>query len=165
MINPVYIYTDGSCLGNQFKNACGGYGAVVQVNGETLELSQSYHDTSNNRMELRAVIASLKTVCTPSEIVIFSDSKYVTDAFGQGWINGWTARGWRKANGKPVENQDLWKELLELLHGHHVVWEWVKGHSDNAFNERADVLAKMATASDNPLCDVGHTAVNIVSIY
>ncbi|WP_291327138.1 ribonuclease HI [Desulfovibrio sp. UCD-KL4C] len=165
MHTPICIYTDGSCLGNQFDNACGGYGAIMQINGDTIELAQGYSCTTNNRMELRAVIAALKVISTPSLITIMSDSKYVVEAFKQGWIDKWNTNGWKKSNRKPVENQDLWKEMLETLHSHNVEWLWVKGHSGNSFNERADHLACIAAASDNMLEDVGLTTATIVHKY
>jgi ribonuclease HI len=163
-LEKIEIYTDGSCLGNQFSRSDGGYGAIVITPDETIELAQGYRDTTNNRMELRAVIAALQTVQFESDITVFSDSKYVIDAFNQRWIDSWIKRGWRKSNHKPVENQDLWKELLEYVHGLKMRWVWVKGHSGNAFNERADFLANTAAANGNKRTDYGNTACTRVDI-
>ncbi len=165
MPRQIFIHTDGSCPGNQFENSCGGYGAIVTDGKMTIELAQGYLMTTNNRMELRAVIAALRTVTSQSFITIFSDSKYVIDAFNMGWIDSWVSNGWRKSNRKPVENSDLWHELLELIHGHEITWQWIKGHNGNAFNERADTLACMAAAGSNMLDDAGLTTVTVVNQY
>lgn len=140
-MNTIKIYTDGACRGNQNDNARGGYGTVILDGNSRIELSQGYADTTNNRMELRAVIAGLNAITQPSEIEIISDSKYVVDAFNQNWIGGWIKRGWKNASKKPVKNPDLWKKLIPLADKHDVTWTWVKGHSGNPENERADKLA------------------------
>lgn len=146
-LNTIKIYTDGACRGNQNENANGGYGTVILDGDKRVELSQGYADTTNNRMELRAVIAGLKAVEQPSEIEVISDSKYVVDAFNKKWIEGWIKRNWKTAAKKPVKNPDLWKELIPLAEKHDVTWTWVKGHSGNIENERADELA--CTAADS----------------
>ena len=152
-MSKIKIYTDGACRGNQYENASGGYGAIIIDGEERIELSQGYADTTNNRMELRGVIAGLNAVGQPSKIEILTDSKYVTDAFNQGWIEGWVKRGWKTAAKKPVKNPDLWKELIPLAEKHNVTWTWVKGHSGNSENERADELACAAADSGKLLED------------
>jgi ribonuclease HI len=163
-MDTITIYTDGACRGNQNQNAPGGYGTIIVNSSDRLELSQGYADTTNNRMELRAVIAGLKTIETPSTIEIVSDSKYVTDAFNAGWIDGWLDRGWKNASGKPVKNRDLWEELLSLVEPHDIVWTWVKGHAGHPENERADELACLAADSGALLKDDGPTTVNVLDI-
>ncbi|MBI9113185.1 ribonuclease HI [Maridesulfovibrio ferrireducens] len=162
----IKIYTDGSCLGNQFKGADGGYGALIHTPNESIELAQGYRTTTNNRMELRAVIAALLVIPPESDVTLYSDSKYVIDAFVQGWLNNWIKSGWRKSNRKPVENQDLWKELLENIHGHNIRWEWVRGHSGNQLNGCADILARVGASGNNKMFDdVGLTIATVVSSY
>ena len=155
------IYTDGACKGNQFDSANGGYGAVVQTATDRLELAQGYADTTNNRMELRACIAALKVLKQPSQVTLFTDSKYVCDAFRQDWIGGWLRRGWMNASRKPVANRDLWEELIPLTKVHAVTWEWVKGHAGDEGNEQADALACMA-AEGSLMVDQGETVVTII---
>lgn len=162
--NAIKIYTDGSCIGNQFNNPDGGYGAIVITAEETIALAQGYRDTTNNRMELRAVIAALQIIRSEGNVIVYSDSKYITDAFNQGWIDNWIKRGWRKSNRKPVENQDLWKELLEYVHDINVHWVWVKGHNGNIMNEKADLLANNAATIGEKLTDYGDTVCTQVDI-
>lgn len=159
----IEIYTDGSCLGNQYDNANGGYGAIVLMPGTTLELAQGYHDTTNNRAELRGCIAALKVLPYGCYVTIYSDSKYVTDAFNLGWIEKWKVSGWRNASKKPVANQDLWSELLTAMESHEVVWQWVKGHADNPMNTHADALAQAAARSEYLLPDTFETVSTIVA--
>ena len=149
----IKIYTDGACRGNQNDNANGGYGAVILNGDNRIELSQGYADTTNNRMELRAVIAGLKAIEQPSKIEVISDSKYIVNPFNENWLEGWVKRGWKTAAKKPVKNQDLWKELIPLAEKHNVTWTWVKGHSGHAENERADELACAAADSGELLED------------
>ena len=144
----VTIYTDGACRGNQNACAPGGYGAVLDLPGGRLELAQGYKDTTNNRMELRAAIAALKALDDGHEVEIFTDSKYLCDAFNQNWIQGWISRGWKTASKKPVKNRDLWEELIPLVQKHAVSFSWVKGHAGHPGNERADALA--CEAADDP---------------
>jgi ribonuclease HI len=134
----VDIYTDGACSGNPGP---GGYGAILVYNGKEKELSGGEAQTTNNRMELTAVIAALEALKEPCEITLTTDSKYVSDGILQGWAKGWRARGWKKADGKPALNQDLWSRLLDLLNIHNVEFVWVKGHAGHPYNERCDALA------------------------
>jgi ribonuclease HI len=139
----IEIYTDGSCLGNPGK---GGWGAVLLYKNHEKKISGKEDNTTNNRMELRAVIEGLKTLKKSSKIVVYTDSKYVMEGI-QSWIKGWKKNGWRTANRKPVKNSDLWQELdLEVVK-HQIEWIWVKGHAGNHFNEIADSLATKAAAS------------------
>lgn len=145
----VRIYTDGAARGN--PDGPGGYGTVleyVDTKGglHTKELSQGYKKTTNNRMELMAVIAGLEALNRPCEVELYSDSKYVVDAFNQHWIDGWLKKGWKRGKNEPVKNIDLWKRLLAAKEKHHVKFIWVKGHDGHPQNERCDELA--TTAAD-----------------
>ncbi len=143
----VIIYTDGACSGNPGP---GGYGVVMLAGGEhRLELSHGYKHTTNNRMELLGVIAGLETLKRPCNVKLYSDSKYVVDAIEKGWLKSWQAKGWKKADKKPVLNIDLWKRLLPMLAKHKVNFIWVKGHAANIENERCDVLAVEASQEPN----------------
>ncbi len=140
----VTIYTDGSAKGN--PDGPGGYGAVLLYEDtkgtvHRRELSRGYEKTTNNRMELMAAIAGLEALNRPCEVDLFSDSKYLVDAFNSGWIDSWQKKGWKKSDGKPVLNIDLWERLLSAAKPHRVNWIWVKGHSGNPENERCDRLA------------------------
>lgn len=134
----VDIYTDGACSGNPGP---GGYGAVLVYNGKEKELSGGEAQTTNNRMELTAVIAALEALKEPCEVTLTTDSKYVSDAVLQGWARSWRARGWKKGDGKAALNPDLWSRLLDLLDIHKVEFVWVKGHAGHPYNERCDALA------------------------
>ena len=134
----ITIYTDGACSGNPGP---GGWGAILEWNGTEKELSGGEAQTTNNRMELTAVISALRALKEPCEVSLYTDSKYVCDAVPKRWVYGWRARGWVKADKKPALNVDLWQELLPLLETHRVSWNWVKGHADNAKNNRCDELA------------------------
>lgn len=134
----ITIYTDGACSGNPGP---GGYGAVLCYNGREKELSGGEKQTTNNRMELLAVITALEALKEPCEVELYSDSKYVVDALSKGWAEGWRKRGWVKADKKPALNPDLWARLLDLTASHTVTCHWVKGHADNAYNNRCDTLA------------------------
>lgn len=138
----VIIFTDGACSGNPGP---GGWGALLQWNGQEKELSGGAPDTTNNRMEMRAVIEALKALKRPCIVKIHSDSALIINTFKQNWINSWIKRGWKKANKKPVENQDLWQEMLTAMQPHDVEWIKVKGHSGNVRNERVDTLAVEAS--------------------
>ena len=131
----ITIYTDGACSGNPGP---GGWGAILEWNGTEKELSGGEAQTTNNRMELTAVISALRALKEPCEVSLYTDSKYVCDAVQKRWVYGWRARGWVKADKKPALNVDLWQELLPLLETHRVSWNWVKGHADNAKNNRCD---------------------------
>ena len=134
----IEIYTDGACSGNPGP---GGWGAVLRYNGREKELSGGEAQTTNNRMELTAVLSSLSLLKEPCIVELYSDSKYVVDAIEKGWLQGWRKKGWIKSDKKPVLNVDLWQQLLPLLQRHDVRFHWVKGHADNAKNERCDQLA------------------------
>lgn len=154
----VTIYTDGAARGN--PDGPGGYGTVleyVKPDGtlHTMELSQGYKKTTNNRMELMAAIVGLEALRKPCKVTLYSDSKYVVDAFNQNWIDGWLKRGWKKADKKPVKNVDLWKRLLQAMDSHEVTFCWVKGHAGHTQNERCDTLATTAADGENLLEDDG----------
>ena len=154
----VTIYTDGAARGN--PDGPGGYGTVMEYvdsKGEmhTKELSQGYEKTTNNRMELMAVIAGLEALNRPCQVDLFSDSKYVVDAFNQKWIDGWIKKNWNRGKSGPVKNIDLWKRLLKAKEIHQVTFHWVKGHDGHPQNERCDELATMAADSGNWLKDLG----------
>ena len=134
----IVLYTDGACSGNP---GVGGWGVVLEYNGNFKELSGVENETTNNKMELTAVIKGLKALKEPCNVDIYSDSAYVVNAFIEDWITHWQINGWRNANKKDVKNIELWLELLELLKIHTVVWHKVKGHADNERNNRCDFLA------------------------
>ena len=132
------IYTDGACSGNPGK---GGYCAILIYNGNEKIVSGSELDTTNNRMELLAVIRGLQTLKVPCSVELFSDSQYVIDAFNKGWITNWQKNDWKTSSKTQVKNRDLWEELLRLLSVHLVRFVKVKGHSDNEYNNRCDQIA------------------------
>lgn len=134
----VDVYTDGACRGNPGK---GGWGAILVFGGREKELSGGERETTNNRMELSAVIAALSALKEPCEVTLTSDSKYVVDAVTRGWLTSWKKNGWRKADKSPALNVDLWEQLLPLLEMHRVNFVWVRGHNGHPYNERCDVLA------------------------
>ncbi len=134
----VKIYTDGACSGNPGP---GGWGAVLIYKSVKKELSGGEKETTNNRMELTAVIKSLEALTEPCEVELTTDSKYVCDAINKEWLYSWKNNSWKKADKKPVLNVDLWQILLELLDKHKVTFNWIKGHDGNEFNERCDELA------------------------
>ncbi|MBE5997272.1 MAG: ribonuclease HI [Lachnospiraceae bacterium] len=143
----VKIYSDGSARGN--PDGPGGYGTVLQFtdskgNLHERELSCGYEKTTNNRMELMGAIAGLEALTKPCSVEMYSDSKYLTDAFNQHWIENWLKRGWKKSDKSPVLNVDLWERLLKAMEPHEVNWIWVKGHAGNPVNERCDKLATSA---------------------
>ena len=153
----VTIYTDGSARGN--PDGPGGYGVIlhyVDTKGVLHESTKSagYRKTTNNRMELMGVIVGLESLNRPCDVEIISDSKYVTEAFNQKWIDNWQKNGWRKSDKKPVLNTDLWKRLLEAKKDHNVTFTWVKGHADHPENERCDKMAVEAALSSDLLDDV-----------
>ncbi|MBG0790683.1 MAG: ribonuclease HI [Desulfovibrionaceae bacterium] len=159
MADRVTMYTDGSCLGNPGP---GGYGAILihgEYKGESgdnyKEFSQGYRRTTNNRMELLAVIVALGALKRSCSVDIWTDSKYVQQAITQGWLRNWERNGWRTAAKKPVKNQDLWRRLQPLLAEHKVDFHWVKGHSGHLLNERVDDLARNAASGPNLLEDEG----------
>ena len=137
-MKQVEIYTDGACSGNPGP---GGWGAVLVYAGHEKELSGGEPQTTNNRMELTAVIEALSALREPCEVTLTSDSKYVIDALTLGWAEGWRARGWKKADKSPALNADLWERLLPLVRTHRMTYVWVKGHAGHPYNERCDRLA------------------------
>ena len=151
----VVIYTDGSSLGNPGK---GGYGAIVRYGEQSKELSAGYFETTNNRMELMACIVALKELKPNSDVVIFSDSKYIVDAIIKGTAARWRANRWLKSDRTRIANIDLWKDLLNLTDQHDVDFRWVKGHFTDANNERCDQLAKEAAKAKNLKHDLGYTS-------
>lgn len=138
-MKKVEIYTDGSCKQNPGP---GGWGAVLVYQGRELELSGGQADTTNNRMELTAVIEALKKLREPCQVTLTTDSKYVSDGISKGWAASWKAKGWEKADKSPALNPDLWGTLLDLCELHTVEFVWVKGHTGHPYNERCDTLAQ-----------------------
>ena len=151
----VTIYTDGACSGNPGP---GGYGTVLQYGEHRKELSGGFRKTTNNRMELLAVIKGLQALKHPCEVTVFSDSKYIVDAVNKGWAERWQANGWKRNKRDKALNPDLWARLLKLLDIHTVSVRWVKGHAGNPGNERADALAVAASHDDNLAIDEGYEA-------
>jgi ribonuclease HI len=149
----VTIHTDGSCLGNPGP---GGYGAVLDLGDARRELSGGFRLTTNNRMELLAVIEALTSLAAPSLVTLTTDSRYVHDAIEKRWLAAWQKKGWVNAEKKPVKNQDLWHRLLPLLAIHKVKFSWVRGHIGNPDNERCDVLAKSAANRAGLPADTGY---------
>lgn len=137
-MKTVDIYTDGACSGNP---GLGGYCSILIYKGIEKVVSGAVLDTTNNRMELLAVIKGLETLKEPCVVNLYSDSQYVIDAFNEKWLDSWQANGWRNSNKKDVKNVDLWKELLVLVEKHKVNFIKVKGHSDNEYNNRCDKIA------------------------
>ncbi len=138
-MKKVEIYTDGSCKQNPGP---GGWGAVLVYQGRELELSGGQADTTNNRMELTAVIEALQKLREPCQVTLTTDSKYVSDGISKGWAASWRARGWKKADKSPALNPDLWGTLLDLCETQTVNFVWVKGHAGHPYNERCDTLAQ-----------------------
>ena len=134
----VDIYTDGACRGNPGK---GGWGAILVFGSVEKELSGGESMTTNNRMELLGAIRAMEALKEPCEITLTSDSKYLTDAINQGWLESWKKRGWRKADKSPVLNVELWQRIDELISVHKVTFVWVHGHAGHHYNERCDALA------------------------
>ncbi len=145
MTDKITLTTDGACSGNPGP---GGWGALLRWNGQEKELSGGEPETTNNRMELTAVIEGLKALKRSCTVHIVTDSKYVMQGATE-WAPKWQKNGWKKADKKPVENKDLWQNLLAELERHNTSWEWVKGHAGHADNERADTLATTAAAQYN----------------
>ncbi len=149
-MKTVTIYTDGACSGNP---GAGGYGVVLLYGAARKELSGGYRRTTNNRMEVLAVIKGLEALKEPCKVNLYSDSKYVVDAIEKGWVVKWKQNGWMRNKKEKASNVDLWERLLVLLQKHQVSFIWVKGHADNLENERCDQLARAAIQSDNLLED------------
>ena len=137
-MKQVKLYTDGACKGNPGP---GGWGCILVYGDMEKELSGGEAHTTNNRMELSAAIAGLRALKQPCEVELWSDSKYLVDAITKGWAKSWKAKGWKKSDGKPALNPDLWEKLLELTHIHQMHYHWVKGHAENPKNNRCDEMA------------------------
>ena len=146
----VKIYTDGACSGNPGP---GGYGTILKFGAHEKELSAGYKQTTNNRMELMAVIAGLESLKERCRVDIYSDSKYIVDAVLKGWAKRWEQKGWMRNKNESAKNPDLWGRLLDLLEQHDVEMHWVKGHAGHPENERCDRLAVNAAAGNNLLDD------------
>ena len=153
----VTLYTDGSARGS--PDGPGGYGCVLHyVDGKgelhVKEISAGYKKTTNNRMEMMAVIAGLDALTKSCRVEVISDSKYITDAFNQHWLEGWIKKGWKRGKNEEVKNIDLWKRLLKAMEPHQVSYTWIKGHAGHPENERCDKLATGAADGENLLDDV-----------
>ncbi len=140
-MEEVVIYTDGACSGNPGP---GGYGAILMLGENKKEISGGMKNTTNNVMELTAVIEALKLLKRPCKVQLYSDSAYVVNAFLQNWIAGWVKNNWKNSNKEEVKNKELWQELISLTKVHEVTFNKVKGHSDNEYNNRCDELARNA---------------------
>ena len=149
----VIIHTDGACLGNP---GAGGYGVILDHDGRRKELSGGYALTTNNRMELLAVIVGLEALRRPCRVTIYSDSQYVVDAVSKGWAERWRRNGWMRNKREAAVNPDLWERLLNLLDTHVAEFRWVRGHSGNADNERCDELAGAAARQSGLPSDPGY---------
>ena len=137
-MKQIELFTDGACSGNPGP---GGWGAILRYNGHEKELSGGAAETTNNRMELTAVIEGLRALKEPCAVTVYSDSKYFCDVVSKGWVYGWKKRGWKKSDGKPALNPDLWEALLQEMARHKVEIVWVRGHNGHPENERCDRLA------------------------
>lgn len=140
-MKDVMIYTDGACSGNPGP---GGWGAILMFGEHKKEMSGGEKNTTNNRMELTAAIEAMKALKEPCKVKLYSDSAYLVNCFQQGWYKGWIKNGWKNSKKQPVENKDLWMELLKLMEIHKVEYIKVKGHADNEYNNRCDELAVAA---------------------
>jgi ribonuclease HI len=151
----VVIYGDGACVGNPGP---GGYGVVLLYGGRRRELSGGFRLTTNNRMELMAVIVGFEALREPCDVELHSDSRYVIEAMRQRWLDAWRARGWKTSDKKPVANQDLWERLLRAIAPNEVKWHWVRGHAGDVENERCDELAEAAARGTKFEIDAGYEA-------
>lgn len=159
MNNTIEIFTDGSSLGNPGP---GGYGVVLKSGTHRKELSQGFKHTTNNRMELLAVIEALKSIKNKEyKIILHTDSQLIINTLTKGWLESWIKKGWKKADKKPVLNRDLWEQVVALKKGLNIEWKWVKAHVGIEENERCDELAKAAAESDNLLIDENYIKGNI----
>lgn len=154
-MEEIKIYTDGSSLGNPGP---GGYAAILVYRNQRKELSGGFKHTTNNRMELTAVIEALKTVKPDArqKIIVYTDSRLICDAFHKKWLDNWLNNGWKKSDKKPVLNKDLWEQLLELTKGRQIKFEWLKGHSGHPENERCDELSKIEASKYDLPNDTGY---------
>ncbi len=153
-MKEISLFTDGSCLNNPGK---GGYAAILRYKEHEKELSAGYKLTTNNRMELMAVISGLSAIKEPCSVTIVTDSQYVKNGMTS-WLSGWKRNGWVSSKKQPVKNRDLWQKLDEQCQRHKISWHWVKGHAGHDENERCDVLAKNAANGCNLLEDIGFEA-------
>ena len=155
----IIVYTDGGSINNPGP---GGYGVVIETDGERRELSGGFRHTTNNRMEMMAAIVALRELQNcPKKISLYSDSSYLVNGITKGWAKKWRSRGWTKSDGQPVLNVDLWRELLDLLERVKVSFNWVKGHAGNELNERCDQLAVAAARQADMTADVVYeTTIN-----
>ena len=140
-MKTVNIYTDGACSGNP---GAGGYGAVLLYGAARRELSAAYARTTNNRMEILAAIIALEALKEPCQVNLYSDSRYLVDAIEKGWVTRWQAAGWMRNKREAAQNVDMWERLLPLLSKHQVRFIWVRGHAENAENNRCDAMARAA---------------------
>lgn len=140
-MKEITIYTDGACSGNPGP---GGWGAILMYRGHTKEFSGAEKNTTNNRMELKAAIEALKLLKEPCHVRLYSDSAYLVNCFQQGWYKNWQKNGWVNSKKQPVENKELWQQLIKLMETHQVDYIKVKGHSDNPYNNQCDYLAREA---------------------
>ena len=152
-MHKVTIYTDGACLGNPGP---GGWAAILKYKDKSKELAEGFKLTTNNRMELLAIIKALETLKFPCQVDLYTDSRYVSNAINQNWIKKWQKNGWKTSGKSKVKNQDLWQRLLPLLDKHEVKFHWLKGHSGDKENEKCDLLARRAAQKDNLLIDDGY---------
>ena len=137
-MKEVMIFTDGACSGNPGP---GGFGTILRFGEHEKEISGGEQNTTNNRMELMAVIKGLEALKEPCKVTVVTDSKYVSDAVTKGWAEGWRKKGWKRSGGEPALNPDLWERLLNLLAVHKVEFQWIKGHAGHPENERCDAMA------------------------
>ena len=140
-MKKVILYSDGACSNNPGK---GGWGSILEFNGTRKEFSRGYKNSTNNRMELMGIIEPLRLLKEACEIEIYTDSMYIVNSINKKWINGWVKRDWKRSDGEPVANIDLWKLMLELLETHQLKFNWVRGHNEHEENERCDELAVAA---------------------
>ena len=145
-MRKIIVYTDGAC---RFNPGPGGWAAVLLYGENKKEIHGGEADTTNNKMELTAVIKALQALKEPCEIEVFSDSKYVIDSITKGWVYNWQKNNWKKSDKRPALNVELWQQLLPLLKTHNVNFNWVKGHADTPLNERCDELAVMESQKFN----------------
>jgi ribonuclease HI len=156
-MKKVIVYTDGACLGNPGP---GGWGAVLLLRDSAArkEFSGGFSLTTNNRMEITAVLEGLAALREPCEVSLYTDSRYVCDALEKGWLDSWRLKNWLKSDKKPVKNIDLWQKLLPLLARHKIRFHWLRGHAGHAENERCDELARWAAAAQHLPPDRGYAA-------
>ena len=148
----IEVFTDGACSGNP---GIGGWGAILIYQGKEKEISGGEPETTNNRMELMAVISGLEALNRPCQVDVYSDSKYVVDAFNQHWVDSWIKKNWKRGKNEPVKNVDLWKRLISVKSKHDVTFHWVKGHDGHPQNERCDELATTAADGNALIVDEG----------